>query len=163
MRIFGIRDRLAAFARDVLEAAALRERVDQLNTQLAGVTTAALGWSKGQEAKQGQYGWSPAYQDVLVLRQRLEALWERYAPMPGMSRRVRLVSKMACGFCGGVLWSADLQDRIVLSPGKEGETIRVTSDVGPDSQVRVRMIREPQGQLVVEQFHQCYAVRAIAT
>lgn len=163
MRIFGIRDRVRAFARDVFEAPALRAQVDQLTVQLAGVTAAALGWSKGQEAKQGQYGWSPAYQDVLVLRERLEALWERYAPMPGMSRWVRLFSKMVCGFCGGTVWSTDLQDRVVLSPGKEGETIRVTSDVGPDSQVRVRMIREPQGQLVVESFHQCYAVRAIAT
>jgi hypothetical protein len=93
MEIFGIRRRLRDLFRDAREA-------EQLRVQMAGVMTAALGWSRGQEAKQGQYGWSRAYQDVLELRQRFDALWERYAPAPGMSRKVRLIAGVNCGFCG---------------------------------------------------------------
>ena len=44
--------------------------VEQLITQLAGCLCAAEG--VGEPAKQGDYGWSPAYQAVLDLRARLE-------------------------------------------------------------------------------------------
>ena len=46
---------------------------EQLEVQLAGCATAASGWNQNP-AKQGDYGWSPAYQDVLDLRRRMEAL-----------------------------------------------------------------------------------------
>lgn len=69
MRIFGDMDRIAAFARDVFEASALRARVEQMDVQLAGVSVAALGGTDPETtAKRGQWGWSVAYQDVLDLR-----------------------------------------------------------------------------------------------
>lgn len=46
--------------------------VEQLEVQLSGCAAAALGWNQ-DPAKQGDYGWSPAYQDVLNLRKRMEA------------------------------------------------------------------------------------------
>ena len=48
----------------------LRGRVEQLQVQLAGCLIAAEGATK-DPAKQGDYGWSPAYQAVLDLRRRV--------------------------------------------------------------------------------------------
>lgn len=50
----------------------LEAEIDQLRVHLAGCSVAALGGSP--VAMQGDYGWSPAYQDVLDLRARYEAL-----------------------------------------------------------------------------------------
>lgn len=47
------------------------ERIEQLEVQLAGCMTAALGWAK-DPPKKGDYGWSPAFQDVLNLRDKYE-------------------------------------------------------------------------------------------
>ena len=51
----------------------------------------------------------------------------------------------------------------MLPPGKEGETVRVTCDVSQDLSVRVRMIREPQGHLLLDLDHECFAIHGIAT
>ena len=53
--------------------AAMQEEVDQLRVQLAGCLTAAEGGTNNP-AKQGDYGWSLAYQRTLELRMRLDAL-----------------------------------------------------------------------------------------
>ena len=50
-----------------------KAEVEQLQVQLAGCTTAALGWNQ-KPAKRGDYGWSPAYQDVLNLRRNFDRL-----------------------------------------------------------------------------------------
>jgi hypothetical protein len=49
------------------------DRAERLLVQLAGCGVAATGWNN-DPAKQGDYGWSPAYQDVLDLRRKYERL-----------------------------------------------------------------------------------------
>jgi hypothetical protein len=57
------------------ELFALRDKLQQTKTQLAGCSVAALGWSvPGQEAKPGDYWWSTSYGDVLKLRQAYETM-----------------------------------------------------------------------------------------
>ena len=57
------------------ENASLRERAERAEVQLAGCGAAALGWAKGEQAaKQGDYGWSASYQDVVNLREQVERL-----------------------------------------------------------------------------------------
>jgi len=51
----------------------LRGRVEQLQVQLAGCLIAAEGATK-DPAKQGDYGWSVCYQDVLDLRRKYDQL-----------------------------------------------------------------------------------------
>ncbi len=51
------------------------EIIDQLRIQLAGCSVAALGGTnKDSIAKPGDWGWSPAYQDVLDLRRHYDLL-----------------------------------------------------------------------------------------
>ena len=57
--------------------------VEQLRVQLAGCGVAAMGGTK-DPARKGQYGWSPAYQDVLELRIAYDALQKRHAELGGM-------------------------------------------------------------------------------
>ena len=53
---------------------AAHQEIEQLQTQLAGCGVAANGGTDSP-AKQGDYGWSPAYQDVLDLRIRYENVY----------------------------------------------------------------------------------------
>lgn len=64
------------------ELAALREQVraaearaEQAEVQLAGCSVAATGGATGKnDCGQGDYGWSPAFDDVKKLRARADAL-----------------------------------------------------------------------------------------
>lgn len=49
-----------------------RERLEQTEVQLAGCMTAASGWSQTKPAVKGDYGWSPAYEEVLQLRRHFD-------------------------------------------------------------------------------------------
>lgn len=55
------------------------ERIEHLEVQLAGCACAAKGL--GRAAEEGDYGWSPAYQDVVDLRLEVERLRKRVARM----------------------------------------------------------------------------------
>lgn len=69
---------------------ALMAEVEQLRVQLAGCGVAALGGThESQVAKQGQYGWSPAYEDVLTLRRNYEALLGYLGHPDGLPEEVR--------------------------------------------------------------------------
>jgi hypothetical protein len=55
----------------------LHDEIDQLRVQLAGCGAAALGATNPEHvAKRGDWGWSPAYEDVLRLRRRFDKLHE---------------------------------------------------------------------------------------
>jgi hypothetical protein len=57
----------AHWIRDDRDAA--EKEAEQLRVQLAGCSVAAFGGTNPEQvAKRGQYGWSPAYQDVIQLR-----------------------------------------------------------------------------------------------
>lgn len=62
-------------------AMADRDELDRLRVQLAGCLTAAEGHT-ADPAKQGDYGWSPAYQAVLELRVKFDRLDAETPPMP---------------------------------------------------------------------------------
>jgi len=64
------------------QARVISEEHEQQQVQLAGCSVAAFGGTK-DPAKQGDYGWSGAYQDVLDLRlkcDRYKAALERIGP-----------------------------------------------------------------------------------
>jgi hypothetical protein len=56
----------------------LTDRIEQLEVQLAGCGAAANGATK-EPAIRGQWGWSPAYQDVLELRVKYDKLRNKIA------------------------------------------------------------------------------------
>ena len=56
----------------------LKQENEQLQVQMAGCCTAALG-GLIDPATKGMYGWSPTYQDVLDLRIRYERLKQELA------------------------------------------------------------------------------------
>ena len=48
--------------------------LERREIQLAGVSVAAAGWAKdSQQARPGDWGWHPAYQDTLDLRRKFES------------------------------------------------------------------------------------------
>lgn len=59
----------------VRRESALRERVEQLQVQLAGCGVIAMGYDeKDNPIKHGEYGWSQSLEDVRTLRKRWESL-----------------------------------------------------------------------------------------
>lgn len=59
------------------ELTAAREQIEQLQVQLAGCSLAALDCDpESSRAKEGDYGWSVAYQDVMNLRDNYNAARE---------------------------------------------------------------------------------------
>lgn len=50
------------------------DETEQLRVQLAACLTAAEGWGMHETAKQGEYGWSPAYQATVDLRKKYQEL-----------------------------------------------------------------------------------------
>ena len=66
------------------------KQAEQLQVQLAGCGAAALGATdtkKSQVAQQGDYGWSPAYQDVLALRRNYDRERKRNSDLVGAGQK----------------------------------------------------------------------------
>ena len=64
------RDFARTLERDLAEQTA---RAEAAEVQLAGCLTAADGWIEGYRAKVGDYGWSPAYEKVVAIREGYDA------------------------------------------------------------------------------------------
>lgn len=66
-----------------IKADKYRKTAEQLEVQLAGCSVAASGWStKSEGCVPGKYGYSIAYQDVLDLREKYEALLKDKSETP---------------------------------------------------------------------------------
>lgn len=95
----------AMFMKAEQERDRLKEENERLTVQLAGCSVAAFGGTK-DPAKRDDYGWSPAYQDVLDLRLRVEAA---LAPLEGSDPPVYgLVVK---ALKGGEWWQRERRQR----------------------------------------------------
>jgi len=66
----------------------VKDRLGQSEVQLAGCGTAALGLIR-EPAKQGDYGWSRSYQDVLDLRRKYEACEDQADFAAGEASRIK--------------------------------------------------------------------------
>ena len=64
----------------VVSVHALKAQNDQLQVQLAGCLTAAEG--QGDRIKEGSFGWSPAYQAVINLREKCDERKDRPKDRP---------------------------------------------------------------------------------
>ena len=88
--------------RDERATKPLRERVDQLEVQLAGCLTVAAG-NPQEHSEQGEYGWSPAYQATLDLRLKHDALRELVQALVDTLDCFNLDSSTVpcvwCGYC----------------------------------------------------------------
>ena len=71
----------------------LKDQIEQLRVQLAGCGVAALGGTK-DPAREGDYGWSPSYQDCLELRLKFDESMEDQ-PDVEETHDAKLVSFMA--------------------------------------------------------------------
>ena len=65
--------------------------VEQLQVQMAGCSTAALGFASGpNECKRGDYGWSAAFEDVKNLREKYAEVEKRVqAAQEAIAKRLR--------------------------------------------------------------------------
>lgn len=64
----------------------LHDEIDQLRVQLAGCGAAAQGATNPEHVAQpGDWGWSPAYEDVLRLRRRFDKLYAAVQEATGLS------------------------------------------------------------------------------
>jgi len=77
-----------------------RERIEQLTVQLAGCSVVANGGDSKEPAKQGDYGWSVAYQDVLDLRRKSDEQAAEIARLKAERDSSDSALAVALGTCG---------------------------------------------------------------
>lgn len=93
---------------EAVRYSALLGDVERLRVQLAGCGVAALDGSEGQEAKPFQYGWSPAYADVLALRRKydvLHALVSELSQLVWEHHSSAIMRPNVCPACSDEKWS----------------------------------------------------------
>lgn len=90
--VSAVKDLVRMFRSANAERDKWKERAERAETQLAGCGTAAMGWNQNP-AKQGDWGWSASYQDVLDLRRKWEALnAERDHALAGVAEMKKLAA-----------------------------------------------------------------------
>lgn len=74
---------------DDLQRACLeaKDRIEQLEVQLAGCSVAAQGYATGDnDCVVGDYGWSVPFDDVKELRKKFDDIWETVVAVEGLAQ-----------------------------------------------------------------------------
>lgn len=99
-----------------------KERAERAETQLAGCGVAALGWNQ-EPAKQGDWGWSASYQDVLTLRRKWEALQAQIDRVRALAEKWKHEANTAIKYGDSFKSQGEMYaDELLAAPGEPAAT-----------------------------------------